>query len=339
MWGYAYHIGFFLIGSGGLSVFVSTVSFANFFSKFKGLATSALVGAFDSSSGVFVGLNLVTTLGATLSQCFAVYAVIPFITFITILLLWPRDVVALLEERPQTQESVGQPLRNAISDLPLAKQLMTSEFWLLVWTASVGMVSINFFIGSVNDQMVSVNQDTAKALSQAFAVILPLGGIFSIPVVGLVMDKLGPVNGVLVFWVTLLAFTVLNSLYTATAMQALAYAAFVAVAFCRPLFYTLIAVFTGHVFGFASFGTLYGFVMTCAGVANLGVGPLHAFGQSRSFLTTNIILVCVQATIIALWFKMQWASMKRLVAACAEATVRADAPRALGRLPPKAEIV
>jgi len=300
---YAYSIGFFLMGICGPPVFVSTVSFGNLFPKRTGLVTAALVGAFDASSGIFVGLDLATLHGATLSQVFALYAVMPLLTCVTVLVLWPREVVERPEEPPSTPSAM-QAKRLAIPDMTLREQLLRVEFWLLAWTACVGMLSINFFIASVNDQMSNVNSETAVALSGAFSALLPLGGVFSIPFVGLVMDRLGPVHGVLVLWVTLLSFSGLNALYMATGVETCAYAAFTVFVFCRPLFYTFTAAFTGHVFGFSTFGTIYGLMTSLAGLANVGVTPLQVVARSYGYGSANLCVAILQLTIVTLWLKM-----------------------------------
>lgn len=97
----------------------------------------------------------------------------------------------------------------------------------------------------------------------------------------------------------MLTFAGLNFAYAADATEALAYASFAMIAFCRPLLYTMAAAFIGQVFGFANFGKIYGLQFTIAGVVNLCVRPLHSLALSRGYWTANIILMSAQAGTLA----------------------------------------
>merc|ERR1711916_354088 len=71
-----------------------------------------------------------------------------------------------------------------------------------------------------------------------------------------------------------------------------------------PFFYTFTAAFTGHVFGFSTFGTIYGLMTSLAGLANVGVTPLQVVARSYGYGSANPCVAILQLTIVTLWLKM-----------------------------------
>lgn len=305
---YAYDGGFLLMAIFGPPVFVSTLSFTSLFPKRAGLITAALVGCFDASSAVFVWLHAVIAEGFSFSTTLAGYAAAPLLVALIALTQWPRRVVEASEggndggeEEPNLCKLSARAW--ALDTLPLSAQLCSPVYLALVHTVSVNMVCINFFIATVNDQMLAVpttSASTSASLAATFAWMLPAGGIIYIPLVGMITDRLGPTGGYAILVLLLLAFAALNAAYASSGDATLAYSAFTVFALCRPLFYTLGAGFTGQFFGFANFGKIYGLLFTLAGVANLAVQPLHVLAEDRGFGTANSALVAMQLTTVVL---------------------------------------
>merc|ERR1712039_447514 len=79
------------------------------------------------------------------------------------------------------------------------------------------------------------------------------------------------------------------------------------IAFSRCLFYTLCATFTGSLFGFDTFGQIYGLVFLMAGIANLAVHPLSELAHTHGFNATNggISLVQVTTVLLPWWIYKQ----------------------------------
>ena len=98
-----------------------------------------------------------------------------------------------------------------------------------------------------NPQLTEVDSFSSLSLTMAFAVFLPAGGIVYTPVIGSMVDTIGPTRGFVVLWAAYLLFQALLAGYALTGFAAASYAAFAVFAFCRPLFYTLGASFTGEV--------------------------------------------------------------------------------------------
>lgn len=101
---------------------------------------------------------------------------------------------------------------------PFKQQLLTPDFWLVALYLSVLVLQLNFYMGSVGDQLLSLAQGTdvdSAAYVKAFGLILPIGGVCSAPLLGVFIDRVSrPVSFavvVLIDWV-LIVMTVRLSL-------------------------------------------------------------------------------------------------------------------------------
>ncbi|EOD27373.1 hypothetical protein EMIHUDRAFT_235992 [Emiliania huxleyi CCMP1516] len=283
----AFYGGFLLFAISGPSMFNCTLSFSNFFPKRKGLICACLVGCFDASSSIFVGLASFISGGATIRTVFQSYAACPAIFALLALSLWPAAPVSAPFE---AVASTDAPIGSDLSRRGVRAQMLTLEFVLLTLTVCVTMICINFFIATSLSQMTEANPDAAIQLTKAFSIILPCGAIVYTPVIGSLVDRIGPTKGFVVLWFAYLAFQLLLAIHAATGYTDAAYAAFVIFAYCRPLFYTLGASFTGEVFGFGNFGTLYGTVNTIAGLTNTLMQPLSGIATTQGFGVANSIV-------------------------------------------------
>lgn len=137
------------------------------------------------------------------------------------------------------------------------------------------MTRINFFLTTIRAQyahlLPSPSEAAAAALNTFFDVALPAGGLLAIPFVGLVLDRTSTPAVLAVLVVAAAAMGVLG-LVAGRAWAA--YANVVLFALYRPFYYTAVSDLCAKVFGFATFGTVYGAVICCAGVMNLGQAGL-----------------------------------------------------------------
>ena len=71
--------------------------------------------------------------------------------------------------------------------------LFSFQFWFCALFISVCALRINFYIGTVNEQLYAICHDhvTSTFLTNIFAVMLPVGGIMSIPIVGYILQVHG----------------------------------------------------------------------------------------------------------------------------------------------------
>eukprot|EP00434_Breviolum_minutum_P016746 symbB.v1.2.014769.t1/scaffold1084.1/size139254/8 len=260
----AYMVGFLLLGVSGPCIFNCTLSFGNLFPRHAGLITAALVGTFDASSAVFVALAAALDSGAAFSTTFQVYAIIP-------------------------------ALQSICSG---------AEFWMLAYTVSVTMLCINFFIATAFPQMLHVtgSVEVAKDLNSQFAAFLPAGGIVYIPLIGIIIDRLGTTVGYFILQAAYGLFTLLMMAFFSGAGDIFATAAFGCFAFCRPFFYSLTPAFCGRRFGFTHFGTIFGLLFAISGFCNFGVQVLTTLASHYGFHLVNVLLGCLQLSTSALPF-------------------------------------
>lgn len=75
---------------------------------------------------------------------------------------------------------------------PAWKQIWTTWFWLPQLFLTCYMLRINYEIATVFDQVLyyTGKLDLAEKLTDAFVLLLPLGGVVSIPFIGYVLDRL-----------------------------------------------------------------------------------------------------------------------------------------------------
>ncbi len=136
------------------------------------------------------------------------------------------------------------------------------------------MTRINYFVATIRPQMEYLLGSYSKAVevNTFFDIALPLGGLLAIPFIGMVLDH------------TSTAF-VLSALVTfATTIGILgclpytwaAYANVCLFVVYRPFYYTTISDFAAKVFGFRTFGTVYGLIICLAGLFNFTSSALDA---------------------------------------------------------------
>eukprot|EP00928_Gymnodinium_smaydae_P045824 TRINITY_DN304_c0_g2_i3.p1 TRINITY_DN304_c0_g2~~TRINITY_DN304_c0_g2_i3.p1 ORF type:complete len:491 (-),score=77.97 TRINITY_DN304_c0_g2_i3:202-1674(-) len=298
-------------GPFGDFAYVGTLSFSNLFPAQKGLVCAALVGCFDASSAVFVFLGAAIRAGVPFAAVFGGYSGVPLVVALIAAVLWPRAAID-----PPSAASSGAAATSAqaavgrLRGCGIRQQVFSLEFFLLTQTVCILMVCINYFIATVFHQLQEIDLQNALALTQAFAIMLPLGGIVYAPLIGKLVDGFGPIVCYGFLWLLYIIFYLLMDLYALTHATAAAYAAFAVFALVRPFFYTLGASFTGEVFGFDTFGKVYGLVNTIAGLANLLIQPLTSLALVEGFRFTNAVVLTVQLTTMAMPACMFWTGRK-----------------------------
>lgn len=147
-------------------------------------------------------------------------------------------------------------------------QLKTPWFYLMAIFTTIQMLRINYFVATVLSQYVYLlgSYENAVILNQFFDIALPLGGIFAIPFIGLVLDNFS-------------TFTVLTILLSTTSLIGFlglipnsflaAYLNVSLLVVYRPFYYTTVSDYAAKVFGFETFGRVYGVIICIAGIFNL----------------------------------------------------------------------
>ncbi|KAH8815230.1 MFS transporter-like protein Fmp42 [Xylogone sp. PMI_703] len=173
-----------------------------------------------------------------------------------------------------------------------AKQQILSPWWVLIALFTViQMTRINFFVATIRSQYEYLfhSHSKAVALNTFFDVALPVGGLIAIPFIGVILDHTSTVS-VLTLLVTIAtSIGVLGILpYTWAA-----YANVSLFVLYRPFYYTAVSDYSAKVFGFRTFGTVYGCIICFAGLFNFSQSGLDALMHTTFHgnpVPVNIIL-------------------------------------------------
>ena len=153
------------------------------------------------------------------------------------------------------------------------QQIKTPWFLFIALFTVVQMTRINYFVATVRTQYdYMLDHRTAVKINDFFDVALPVGGLLSIPFIGLLLD-----NTSTVFCVTfLVTVSALIGAFGLIPMAWAAYANIILFVLYRPLYYTAVSDYAAKVFGFHTFGKVYGLIICLAGLLNFSQSALDA---------------------------------------------------------------
>ena len=199
--------------------------------------------------------------------------------------------------KQQTEEQKKQRISGvwgALHGRSALQQIMTPWFIFIALFTVVQMTRINYFVATVRTQYEYMLHSDARAeqVNHFFDVALPVGGVLSIPFIGLVLDN------------TSTPFTLALLVFVATAIGVLgvlpfmwaAYGNIILFVLYRPLYYTAVSDYAAKVFGFQTFGKVYGLIICLAGLLNFSQSGLDAMTHKvfhRDPLPVNIILLVI----------------------------------------------
>jgi len=337
--------GYLFLGLAGPFISTSSFQLSNTFPKHSGLILALIIGAFDSSSAVFLVYRMLYQWSADTflpKHFFLAYLIIPILIIISQIFWMPvqsyktvgelirqveeeevyddqmdentallqeeqrrnrhsvvSEITELLGQKPGSKQMKAEDRKNKISGVwgamhgkTVAQQILSPWFVLITGFTILQMTRINFFVATIRPQYEYLlhSYDKAVEVNTFFDIALPLGGILSIPFIGLVLDNIS-------------TFFVLSSLVSlATAIGILgvlpytwsAYANVCLFVLYRPYYYTAISDFSAKVFGFRTFGTVYGLTICLAGVFSFTQSGLDAL-MHKTFdgnpVPVNLILL------------------------------------------------
>lgn len=135
------------------------------------------------------------------------------------------------------------------------------------------MTRINYFVATIRPQYEALlgSHDRAVQVNNFFDLALPIGGILSIPFIGLLLDHFSTVT--VLFW--LVTVTTAIGVFGVIQNEMLAaYANIVLFVLYRPFYYTAVSDYSAKVFGFKTFGTVYGTIICLSGLFNFSQSGL-----------------------------------------------------------------
>lgn len=154
----------------------------------------------------------------------------------------------------------------------IKEQIFSPWFILIALFTIIQMTRINYFVATIRPQYEYLfnSYEKAEDINTFFDLALPIGGILSIPFIGMILDNKS----------TLFVLTILVS--TATIIGVLGILPYTWAAYTnislfvlyRPFYYTAVSDYSVKVFGFTNFGTVYGLVICLAGGFNFSQSGL-----------------------------------------------------------------
>lgn len=134
------------------------------------------------------------------------------------------------------------------------------------------MTRINYFVATIRPQYQALlgSADRAVEVNNFFDLALPIGGILSIPFIGHLLDYTSTVT---VLFTLVTVATSIGVFGIIPEMWA-AYANICLFVLYRPFYYTAVSDYTAKVFGFKTFGTVYGTIICLSGLVNFSQSGL-----------------------------------------------------------------
>lgn len=175
-------------------------------------------------------------------------------------------------------------------------QIKTPWFYLMCAFATIQMLRLNYFVATITTQYTYLFESVALAesLTHFFDIALPLGGVISIPFVGLFLDHCSTTIVLAALLAVSLVIGVLGLLgsFIAGVINVSIFVAY------RPFFYTAVSDFCAKVFGFDTFGTVYGAIICTSGVFNF----LQSVLDRLTHTTFNMNPIPINVTLVGLTF-------------------------------------
>ncbi|KAJ5621894.1 Major facilitator superfamily domain general substrate transporter [Penicillium herquei] len=154
------------------------------------------------------------------------------------------------------------------------RQLATPWFILITLFTILMMLRINYFVATLHSQYTSLLDPTqARAINNTFDILLPVGGLVSIPFIGTFLDTLRTRTVLSILVATATAIGVLGCIPHSLGA---AYGNIILFVLYRPFYYTAVSDYAAKVFGFQTFGKVYGLIICLAGVGNFAQAGLDA---------------------------------------------------------------
>ncbi|OTB02139.1 hypothetical protein M426DRAFT_322964 [Hypoxylon sp. CI-4A] len=199
-----------------------------------------------------------------------------------------KDKQAQREEAKNEKSGVWGVMHNRTA----WEQIRSPWFVLICLFTVVQMTRINYFVATIRPQYEALFGSTEKAIeiNNFFDLALPLGGILSIPFIGLILDH----TSTIAVLSTLVAVATTIGVLGVLPYTWAAYANIVLFVLYRPFYYTAVSDYSAKVFGFRTFGTVYGTIICFSGLLNFSQSGLD-FLFHRTFhgdpVPVNLLLL------------------------------------------------
>ncbi|EKD14530.1 uncharacterized protein L3040_000051 [Drepanopeziza brunnea f. sp. 'multigermtubi'] len=155
----------------------------------------------------------------------------------------------------------------ALHGLPAHRQMLTPWFVLITLLTVLQMLRMNYFIATIRSQYQYMLDSEALGarINHLFDIALPLGGVICTPLIGLFLDNLSVPTALSII---VLLSTVIGAANSLPYLWA-AYVTVLLFVVLRPLYYSAMSDYATKVFGFGTFGQVYGMIICLSGLVNL----------------------------------------------------------------------
>ncbi|KAL4975954.1 major facilitator superfamily domain-containing protein [Aspergillus desertorum] len=177
------------------------------------------------------------------------------------------------------------------------EQIRSPWFTLITLFTVLQMLRINYFVASIRQQYEYLfgSADEARHINELFDFLLPLGGLCAVPFIGTILDT---ASTPFVLFVLAATATVIGALGCIPNSYLAAYANIILFVIYRPFYYTAVSDYAAKVFGFHTFGKVYGLIICVAGLGNFAQAGLDALTFTvfdRNPIPVNFILTGLTA--------------------------------------------
>ncbi|KAF4123335.1 Major Facilitator Superfamily [Geosmithia morbida] len=172
----------------------------------------------------------------------------------------------------EERKNVTSGVWGIMHDKTVVEQVTSPWFILICLFTVVQMTRINYFVATIYPQYESLLGDgeLAAQVNTFFDVALPVGGLVAIPLIGIVLDNTSTVTVLS----ALVSFAAVIGVLGVLPYVWAAYANILLFVVYRPFYYTAVSDYTAKVFGFRTFGTVYGLIICLSGLLNLSQSAL-----------------------------------------------------------------
>lgn len=181
------------------------------------------------------------------------------------------------EKEEHRQEASG--VWGALHNKPAHEQMLSPWFTLLALLTVLQMVRMNYFIATIHEQYKYMlkSRSLATRINDFFDWALPIGGVVSTPFLGLMLDNISTPG---VLFILVVIITVIGVVGSIPALWA-GYVNVIFFVLLRPLYYSAMSDYAAKVFGFATFGRVYGTIICFSGLINLCQTGINALTKGH----------------------------------------------------------
>lgn len=181
----------------------------------------------------------------------------------------------ILKTSPSTTPDSPGGIWGVMHGYSALRQIQSPWFILIMLFTVLQMLRINYFVASIRQQYEYLlsSRAAARRLNETFDFLLPVGGLLSIPFIGAILDNASTPFVLLLLVATATTIGILGCI--PHSLEA-SYANIILFVLYRPFYYTAVSDYAAKVFGFQTFGKVYGLIICLAGVGNFAQAGLDA---------------------------------------------------------------